>query len=79
MQEMCGDWYKYLLPQIKDDYEVVEPRNSVFTENRSAIIYNKTRLTLWTAISENIAKATKTVAELLRREYLKERATAKYF
>ncbi len=45
MQEMCSDWYKYLLPQLSD-YEVIEKKNSVFMENRSAIIYNKSKLTL---------------------------------
>ena len=37
-QEMCGDWYKYLLPQIKEDYQVVEDRNSVFMENRTPLL-----------------------------------------
>ncbi len=45
MQEMCSDWYKYLLPQL-ENYEVIEPKNSLFMENRSAIIYNKDKLTL---------------------------------
>lgn len=46
MQEMCSEWYKYLLPQINDDYEIIEKRNSLFMENRSPIIYNKQKLNL---------------------------------
>lgn len=45
MQEMCKDWYKYLPVQLSD-YEVIEPKNSAFMENKSAILYNKTKLTL---------------------------------
>lgn len=45
MQEMCSDWYKYLMPQI-EEYEVIEPKNSLFMENRSSIIYNKSKLNL---------------------------------
>ena len=46
VQEMCSDWYKYLMPQISDDYEVIEPKNSAIRENRTPIIYNKTKLRL---------------------------------
>ncbi len=45
-QEMCSDWYKYLMPQISDEYAVVESRNSVFMENRTPIIYNTQKLDL---------------------------------
>lgn len=45
MQEMCSDWYKYLMPQI-DNYEVIQTRYSLFMENRSPIIYNKDTLKL---------------------------------
>lgn len=45
MQEMCSEWYKYLLPQL-EDYQVIEKRNSAFMENRSAIIYDKSKLNL---------------------------------
>lgn len=45
MQEMCSDWYKYLLPQL-EDYQVIEKKNSLFMENRSAIIYNASKLNL---------------------------------
>lgn len=45
MQEMCSDWYKYLLPQLAD-YEVIHPKHSAFMENRSAILYNKSKLDL---------------------------------
>ncbi|MCX4361847.1 MAG: hypothetical protein OSJ74_00455 [Clostridia bacterium] len=45
-QEMCGDWYKYLMPQISDNYEVAESKNSVFMENRTPLIYNKQKLNL---------------------------------
>lgn len=46
MQEMCSDWYKYLLPQIEDSYSAVETKNSLFMENRSPLIYNKKKLNL---------------------------------
>ncbi|MDE7191976.1 MAG: hypothetical protein K2O35_05880 [Clostridia bacterium] len=45
-QEMCKDWYKYLMPQICETYEIVQPKNSLFTENRTPIIYNKKKLQL---------------------------------
>ncbi len=45
MQEMCSEWYKYLLPQLSD-YQVIEKKNSLFMENRSAIIYNTSKLNL---------------------------------
>lgn len=46
VQEMCGDWYKYLLPQIEEDYQLIEPKNSIVMENRTPIIYNKNKLSL---------------------------------
>lgn len=46
MQEMCSDWYKYLLPQIEKNYQLIEPKHSVFQKNKTPIIYNKTKLNL---------------------------------
>lgn len=45
-QEMCSDWYKYLMPQISDDYALIESKNSLFMENRTPILYNKNKLDL---------------------------------
>ena len=45
-QEMCSDWYKYLIPQIGDDYAVVESKNSLIMENRTPLLYNKNNLNL---------------------------------
>ena len=55
MQEMCSEWYKYLLAQLSD-YQVIEKKNSLFMENRSAIIYNTSKLNL---IESGLKKYTK--------------------
>ena len=55
MQEMCSDWYKYLMPQLSN-YEVIEPRNSIFVENRSPLLYDTSTLNL---IDNGLTKYTK--------------------
>ncbi len=79
MQEMCGDWYKYLLPQIKDDYDVVEPRNSFFMENRSAIIYNKNRLTLLDSDLKKYSKGDKNGCRVITTGAFERKSDGKRF
>ncbi len=45
MQEMCGDWYRYLLPQLPD-YAVVQPKRSWTAENRTPLLYDTQKLRL---------------------------------
>lgn len=40
-QEFCSDWYNDLMPMIKDTgYKVIKENYTLFTENRSPILYN---------------------------------------
>ncbi|MEG2561603.1 MAG: endonuclease/exonuclease/phosphatase family protein [Clostridia bacterium] len=46
-QEFCASWYSKFMPMVKDDgYQVIKEKYSLFTENRSPIIFNTKTLNL---------------------------------
>lgn len=45
-QEVCSHWHKILKSNISDVYEVIQPKENLFSYNKTPLFYNKNTLSL---------------------------------
>lgn len=78
MQEMCSEWYKYLMPQLSN-YKLIESKNSLFMENRSPIIYNTDKLELLESCLQKYSRGDNNGCRVVTRGVFKNKADGKKF